>query len=74
MKASFVVDLCACVCNYLSAVLGLGHSNNQLHDWLRLRHQWRHHINNCCKLAVGLYTWKNTGTNLQQNLTKSNVC
>lgn len=66
IRVSFTVDLCACVYNHLSTVLGFAHSNNQLHDWLRLRHQWCHHINNCCKLAVGLYTWKQENENVRK--------
>lgn len=38
---------------YLSAVLGLGNSHEQLHDWLGLGDQWRHHMNNSGKLGRG---------------------
>lgn len=45
------------VFNYLSTVLGFGHSHEQLHDRLRLGNQWSHHMNDCCELGVWLDTW-----------------
>lgn len=43
---------------YLSTVLGLGNGHEQLHDWLGLGDQWRHDVNNCCKLGEGLNAWR----------------
>lgn len=50
------------VLNYLSTVLGFGHSHKQLHDWLRLGHQRGHHVDDRRELGGWLDTWKRLGS------------
>lgn len=52
---------------YLCAVLGLGHSDQELENGLGLRHQRRDGVDDRCELGVRLNTWTNKDKQSQKD-------